>query len=178
MGFIKKGFLKILRLLSRLLLKIRNKIYYYKAILSVGSYSNFLFIGGYCSFTRNTHLANNVSFNGMKIYGDGKVEIGQYFHSGVECMMITNIHNYEGTKVPYDETFITKDIIIHDCVWLGSRVTVLGGVTIGEGAIIQAGAVVVNDIPRCAIAGGSPAKVFKFRDINHFDELKSNQKFL
>lgn len=36
-----------------------------------------------------------------------------------------------------------------------------GGVTIGEGAIIQAGSVVVSDIPKYAIAGGSPAKVFK-----------------
>jgi acetyltransferase-like isoleucine patch superfamily enzyme len=63
-------------------------------------------------------------------------------------------------------------------VWLGSRVTILGGVTIGEGAIIQAGAVVVSDIPKYAIAGGNPAKVFKYRDIEHYERLKAENRFL
>ncbi|WP_242984146.1 hypothetical protein [Clostridium putrefaciens] len=53
---------------------------------------------------------------------------------------------------------------------------VLSGITIGEGAIIQAGSVVVKDIPKCSIAGGSPAKVFKYRDIEHYKELKGNGK--
>jgi acetyltransferase-like isoleucine patch superfamily enzyme len=48
---------------------------------------------------------------------------------------------------------------------------------IEEGAIIQAGSVVVNDIPYCAIAGGSPAKVFKYRNIDHYELLKSQGKF-
>lgn len=76
-------------------------------------------------------------------------------------MIITNFHNYNEEKIPYDSTYIIKDVIIEDNVWLGNRVIVLGGVTIGEGAIIQAGAVVVKDIPPFAIAGGNPAKVFK-----------------
>lgn len=54
---------------------------------------------------------------------------------------------------------------------------VLGGVRIGEGAIIQAGSVVVKDIPRCAIAGGHPAAVFKYRDIEHYDTLKAAGEF-
>jgi acetyltransferase-like isoleucine patch superfamily enzyme len=53
----------------------------------------------------------------------------------------------------------------------------LGGVSIGEGAIVQAGAVVVKDIPPYAIAGGNPAKVFKYRDIDHFQKLKEEKKF-
>lgn len=52
-----------------------------------------------------------------------------------------------------------------------------GGVLIGEGAIIQAGSVVVSDIPACAIAGGHPAKVFKFRDKEHYYRLKEEGKF-
>lgn len=51
------------------------------------------------------------------------------------------------------------------------------GVTIGEGAIIQAGAVVVSDIPPCAIAGGAPAKVFKYRNKEHYYKLKQEKKF-
>jgi acetyltransferase-like isoleucine patch superfamily enzyme len=54
---------------------------------------------------------------------------------------------------------------------------VLGGVTIGEGAIIQAGSVVVSDIPSLAIAGGHPARVFKNRDGAHYERLKRGGRF-
>jgi len=37
--------------------------------------------------------------------------------------------------------------------------------------------VVVKDVPRCAIVGGNPAKVIKYRDIEHFEKLKANQCF-
>ena len=70
-----------------------------------------------------------------------------------------------------------KNIFVEDNVWLGNRVIILGGVTIEEGAIIQAGSVVVSDIPKCAIAGGNPAKVFKYRDIEHYEALKANKQF-
>ena len=49
--------------------------------------------------------------------------------------------------------------------------------TIGEGAIIQAGSVVVNDIDKFAIAGGHPAKVFASRDVEHYLKLKSEGLF-
>ena len=54
---------------------------------------------------------------------------------------------------------------------------VLGGVTIGEGAIIQAGSVVVKDIPPLAIAGGHPAVPFKYRDKEHYYRLKELGQF-
>lgn len=72
---------------------------------------------------------------------------------------------------------IVKNITIEDCVWLGSYVIILGGVRIGEGAIIQAGSVVVTDIPACAIAGGHPARVFKYRDKAHYYKLKGKKLF-
>lgn len=67
--------------------------------------------------------------------------------------------------------------MIEDNVWLGQNVTILQGVKIGEGAIIQAGSVVVSDIPACSIAGGHPAKVFKMRNEQHYYDLKSENKF-
>ena len=128
--------------------------------------------------TKSTKLGNNVNFNGMHISGMGKVEIGDNFHSGTECMIITSFHNYDmGCKIPYDDTYVSKDVVIEDNVWVGSRVIILGGVHIGEGAIIQAGSVVVNDIPPCGIAGGHPATVFKSRDIEHYNKLKSEKMF-
>lgn len=90
--------------------------------------------------TSNTCLGNNVNFNGMEIQGSGNVFIGNNFHSGKENLIITHVHNYDyGKAIPYDDTYIQKDVCIEDNVWLGTRVIVLGGVTIGEGAIIQAG---------------------------------------
>ena len=58
-----------------------------------------------------------------------------------------------------------------------NNVIVLPGVTIGEGVVIQAGSVVVKDIPALSVAGGHPAKVFKTRDIEHYNELKNQKLF-
>ena len=90
----------------------------------------------------------------------------------------TSYHNYDGgTTLPYDRTWITRDVTIGENVWIGEQVTILAGVTIGEGAIIQAASCVTKDVPPMAIAGGHPAKVFKYRDIEHYNKLKAEGKF-
>ena len=91
---------------------------------------------------------------------------------------MTQNHNYDsGKTIPYDDTYIVKDVIIGDNVWFGSRVTILPGVEIGEGAIVQAGAVVSKSIPKFGISGGNPAKVFKYRDKEHYLSLKEKRMF-
>jgi acetyltransferase-like isoleucine patch superfamily enzyme len=134
-------------------------------------------VNGYSRVTKTTYLGKHVNFNGMTIQGKARVTIGDYFHSGPGCLMITSNHNYEGATIPYDDTTIDKPIIIQDFVWLGTRVIVLGGACIGEGAILQAGSVVVGNIPPYSIAGGAPAKVFSHRDAVHFEKLKQEGKF-
>lgn len=157
---------------------IKKKFYQHRCESVAKSYGNNFKVNGKSYVTPNTTLGNNVNFNGMKIQGKGNVTIGDNFHSGIECMIITSIHNYDnGNAIPYDDTIISKDVVIEDNVWLGNRVTVLPGVRIGEGAIIQAGSVVVKDIEKYAIAGGHPAKVFKYRDIDHYEKLKKEKKF-
>lgn len=142
---------------------------------SVGAH---LVVNGPSHVTKNTVLGTNVNFNGMKVQGSGNVVIGDNFHSGEECLLIAQFHNFDmGEAIPYDTTSVPKDIRIGDNVWLGARVIVLGGVQIGEGAVIQAGSCVVSDIPRCAIAGGHPARVFKERDLDHYERLKRAGKF-
>ncbi|MGJ8745208.1 acyltransferase [Polaribacter sp.] len=129
-------------------------------------------VNGKSLVNNKTFLGNNVNFNGMMFNGKGKVVIGNNFHSGKNCQIITSIHNFDkGTAIPYDNTYILKETFIGNNVWFGNNVIILGGVTIGEGAIIQAGSVVVNNIPKYSIAGGHPAKVFSQRDINHYDKL-------
>lgn len=135
------------------------------------------YVGGPCVFTGNIMLGKNCNFNGMKVLGNGNLSIGNNFHSGIECMIITENHNYEGTEIPYDNTFVKKEITIEENVWMGNRVVVTGNVTIGEGSIIAAGSVVVKDVPKYAIVGGNPAKVIKYRDIKRYQELKSLEKF-
>ena len=157
---------------------IKKKFYQHRCQKVAKIYGNNFKVNGESYVTPNTTLGDNVNFNGMKIQGNGSVTIGDNFHSGIECMIITSIHNYdEGSAIPYDDTVISKDVIIEDNVWLGNRVTVLAGVRIGEGAIIQAGSVVVKDIEKYAIAGGHPAKTFKYRDIDHYEKLKKEKKF-
>lgn len=148
-----------------------------KAKKALGGYGNPLKVNYKCVFNENVFLGNNCHFNGIEIPKGGIVKIGDNFHSGKSCMILTKYHNYEGAKVPYDNTYIVKNVTIEDNVWLGNNVIILGGVTIGEGAIIQAGAVVVSDIPACAIAGGNPAKVFKERDKEHYFKLKREGQF-
>ena len=161
-----KLFKKPLAIIFSLIVKNQCKKYNYP-----------LKVMGYSKVNRNTELGKNVNFNGMIITGRGKVKIGDNFHSGKNCKMITQIHNYNGEAIPYDKKIINKDIIIGDNVWLGDDVMILGGVIIEEGAIIQARSVVVNDIPKYSIAGGHPAKVFSKRDIERYEKLKKQKKF-
>ena len=138
-----------------------------------------LAVNGHSHVTSKTVLGTNVNFNGLQVLGNGSVWIGDNFHSGEDCLLICQNHDFDsGDAIPYGMGNIPKDIVIEDNVWLGARVIVLGGVRIGEGAIIQAGSCVVGDIPKCAIAGGHPAVVFKTRDVEHYERLKREGKFL
>ena len=165
-------------MLARLRARLRTRWYTWRARGVCASVGSALAVNGPSSFTRNTHLGSNCNFNGMLVRGTGKLTIGDNFHSGSECRIITQIHNFDGgTAIPYDRTYIRQPVVIEDNVWLGDRVMILGGVTIGEGAIVQAGSVVVRDVPRCAIVGGHPAQVFKHRDVEHYERLKAARAF-
>lgn len=131
----------------------------------------------FSKFTPNTIIGDNCHFNGAKIYGDGKVMIGNNFHSGKNLKILTTYHNYDsGKRLPYDDTNYSRNVIIGDNVWIGDDVLILSGCIIGEGAVIQAGSVVCVDIPPLGIAGGHPAIVFKYRNRGHYYLLKNFYK--
>lgn len=91
---------------------------------------------------------------------------------------ITQNHNYNsGSAIPYDDQYVVKTTIIKDFVWIGFNVTLLPGITIGEGVIIAACSVVTKDVPDYAIIGGNPAKIIGYRDVDHFNRLKADSKF-
>ena len=57
----------------------------------------------------------------------------------------------------------SKKVIIGNDVWIGTNTVILRGVTVGDGAVIAAGAVVTKDVPPYAIVGGVPAKIIRYR---------------
>ena len=65
---------------------------------------------------------------------------------------------------------VTRPVVIGDRVWIGARAIILPGVTIGEGAVVAAGAVVTKDVEPWAVVGGNPAKFIKRRVLKEVDE--------
>lgn len=83
---------------------------------------------------------------------------------GFESILLTKTHNAEAIGVPIqDQGFWSAPVRIGPRAWLGMRVMVLPGVTIGEDAIIASGAVVTRDVPPRTIAAGVPAQVLRAR---------------
>lgn len=170
--------IKILKKIFKINQKIFQYIYTKKILFQCKKCEGNLTVNHNSNVNKNTTLGFNVNFNGMKVKSKGEITIGNNFHSGEDCLIITDIHNYNsGNAIPYDNTYLIKNLIIEDNVWIGDRVVILGGITIGEGSIIQAGSVVTKDIPKYSIAGGHPATVFSQRNIIHYEKLKKEGKF-
>lgn len=137
-----------------------------------------LHINGWSRFGSRVNIGKNANFNGVRTYGRGMVTFGDNFHSAAGLIVLTQSHNYMGAALPYDTSVLVRDVQIGDNVWIGLNVLVLPGVTIGEGAIVQAGSVVAIDVPALAIVGGNPARPIKFRDAEHYRSLKHHGKFI
>jgi maltose O-acetyltransferase len=95
----------------------------------------------------------------------GPVSIGANVMMGPEVLIFTNNHCFERTDVPMIDQGLSEvlPVKIEDDVWIGARVIILPGVTIGSGSIIGAGSIVTKSVPPFSIAAGNPAKVIKIR---------------
>lgn len=90
------------------------------------------------------------------------VTIGNGVALGPNCTLYTHDHSYEDKSVPaWKGGIVHKPINIEDGAWIGSGVTILPGVTIGERAVIAAGSVVTKSVESNTIYGGIPAKLIK-----------------
>ena len=98
------------------------------------------------------------------ITGSGNIKIGKNCLIAAQTGLFANNHIFSDPTENINSQGVTREgIVIEDDCWLGSGVKVLDGVTIGEGSIIGAGAVVTKDIPPFSVAVGVPAKVVRSR---------------
>lgn len=147
-----------------------------------------IIIKGTKSYYSNTWTADFEDYVVRYLYGDqyslkawepqwkiDKLYIGNYVCIGAESIILmggNNTHRNDWfSNYPFMEHIVEAykakgDTVIGDGVWIGMRSLIMPGLTIGEGAVIAAGSIVVKDVPPYAIVGGNPAKVIKYR----FDE--------
>lgn len=115
---------------------------------------------------------------------DDYIEIGKFCSLADDVTMIasgehyiTNVstfpfHDRSKLGKKYKDTLSKGSIIIGNDVWVGHAATILSGVKVGNGAVIAAGSIVINDVPDYAIVAGVPAKVVKYRfSQNQIDKL-------
>ncbi|MFK7800600.1 MAG: acyltransferase [Anaerolineae bacterium] len=106
-------------------------------------------------------IGENTFINyGTSIAAMQHVKIGRDCNIGTYCMIMDNdFHRLEPEH--RNEQPDSAPIVIGDNVWLGGRVIVLKGITIGDGSVVAAGSIVTKDIPPRSLAVGSPAKVVR-----------------
>ena len=113
----------------------------------------------YTDCGKNITVGKDVFINSCCFFQDqGGIKIGDGALIGHNVVLATLNHGF----IPEErKNTIPKPIVIGKNVWIGSNSTVLGGVTIGDNAIIGAGSLVNKDVPQNIIAAGVPAKIIK-----------------
>jgi hypothetical protein len=107
----------------------------------------------------NTHLGADVFINaGCRFQDQGGIHIGDRALIGHNCVIVTLNHNMDPAR---RANLLPAPVRIGADAWLGSNVTVLPGVAIGEGAVVAAGAVVTHDVAPRTVVGGVPAKLIR-----------------
>ena len=111
---------------------------------------------------RGIKIGNNSGL-GIDCVVRGPLEIGDDVMMGRWVNIMTNSHDTSRTDIPMNKQGHKpkRKVVIKSDVWIGNRVIILPGVTIGHGAIIGAGAVVKKDVPDFAVVGGVAASVIK-----------------
>ena len=108
--------------------------------------------GGVIRIGEYAFMSYNVSITSMN-----RVTIGNRVKIANNVVIVDHDHDYKNNNIGYK----TGSVVIEDDVWIGANATILQGVTIGDGAVVAAGAVVHRDVPANTVVGGVPAKVIK-----------------
>ncbi len=118
----------------------------------------------FTNFGRFITLGKNVFINHACSFLDlGGITIEDDVLIGPKVNLITENHSLD----PADrQSLLLKSIVIKRNAWIGAAATILPGVTIGENAVVAAGAVVSKDVADNTIVGGIPAKIIKQIDLS------------
>lgn len=143
--------------------KFRN--YLVKGYISAGGEN--LSIGRKAKIHKNTIIGNN-SGVGYRCEINNGVTIGDNVMMGPNVIIFTQNHSTSKTDVPMRLQGMepVRPVCICDDVWIGARVCILPGVTIGEGAVIGACTVVTKDVPSYTVAVGNPMRFAKDRRLD------------
>ena len=118
-----------------------------------------LFPPFYTDCGKNIHAGKNVFINsGCHFQDQGGIFIGDGTLIG-HCVVLATVNHDPDPESRAD--MCLKPIKIGKNVWIGSHATVTQGVSVGDGAVIAAGAVVTKDVPAFTVVGGVPARVIK-----------------
>lgn len=114
--------------------------------------------GGNIEIDDNSGLGINCNISHAKI--------GKNVMMGSDFLYIARNHAFDRRDIPMMEQSFTptKEIVIGDDVWIGARVIILPGISVGKGAIIGAGSVVTKNVPEFSVVAGNPAKIIRYRD--------------
>ncbi|MCC7371961.1 MAG: acyltransferase [Chloroflexi bacterium] len=104
-------------------------------------------------------IGDNTTINyGVDIAATGSITIGENVMIGTHVSILDNdFHELEAR----DTMPQPRPVTIADHVWIGNRAIIMPGVTIGEGAAVGAGSVVIADVPPRTLAMGNPARIVK-----------------
>lgn len=118
-------------------------------------------------------IGNNVGIaQNCFIQVRGKVIIENDVIIGPNVSIFSENHVYDDPAIPIShQGEKRKGVIIKEGVWIGTKATILDGVTIGEKSIVAAGSIVNKNVPPFSIVGGIPAKVIKYRSIKTDNKL-------
>lgn len=97
----------------------------------------------------------------VDIYNKAQITLGNNVIVSQDAYLCTASHDISSPTME----LVLKPIVICDNVWIGSRATILPGVTIGEGAVVGACAVVAKDVPPWSVVVGNPARVVGRREL-------------
>lgn len=115
-------------------------------------------------------IGRNVTVNkGVVLDGRGGLTIGNNVDIAQNAFIWTAQHDYNDDYHKY----VTAKTIISDYVWVGSRATILPGVSIGRGAVVASCAVVTKNVEEMKVVGGVPAKIIAVRKSKLLYELNS-----
>jgi len=110
--------------------------------------------GAHIRVGRNVFINQNCTF-----YDLGGIDIGDDVMIGPNVSLITSSHPIAPSR--RRDGVIASPIVIGKSVWIAANVTIIGGVTIGENAVVAAASVVTKDVPANTLVAGNPARVIR-----------------